>query len=165
MYVVRILENRPALSSYLSASLPEALRREIDLCPAQGMDPSQRADLLVISPDLTEQDIHPPACRAALVPGRLSPLAGEIPAEWAVSYGISPKDSLTLSSLGEDAISLALQREVVTLGGACLECQELCLAHGGHRAPLHVLACAGVQLMLGVPPEKVSLASQDSEAP
>lgn len=157
MYVVSILESRPVLSSFLSASLPESLRQEIDLCSAQGMGPGQQADLLVVSPDLAERDIHPPACRAVLVPGRLSPLARDIPAQWAVSYGISPKDSLTLSSLGEDAISLALQREVVTLGGSCLECQELCLPHGGHRAPMHVLACAGVQLMLGVPPEQVSV--------
>ena len=31
MYVVSILESRPALSRFLSASLPEALRQEIDL--------------------------------------------------------------------------------------------------------------------------------------
>ena len=164
MYVVSILESRPALSRFLSASLPEALRQEIDLRSAQGMGPEQKADLLVVSPDLAERDIRPPACRAALVPGRLSPLAGEIPAQWAVSYGISPKDSLTLSSLGEEAISLALQREVVTLGGSCLECQELCLPHGGHRAPMHVLACAGVQLMLGVPPDQVRVAPAAPQA-
>lgn len=157
MYLIGILESRPALSSYLSSSLPEGLRREVELCPVQALPPEQEADLLLISPDFSEKDLPTHACRAMLVPGRLSPLAGEIPAAWAVSYGISPKDSLTLSSLGEESMNLALQREVVTLTGDCLECQELHLSHGGYKAPMHVLACAGVQLMLGVPPEQVRL--------
>ncbi len=157
MYLVGILESRPALSTFLSGTLPEDLRQQVSLCPAGELPSGQTADLLVVSPDLAEKDVTPPACRALLVPGRLSPLAGDIPAAWAVSYGISSRDSLTLSSLGEEAISLALQREVVTLAGDCLECQELLLPRGGHTSPLHVLACAGVQLMLGVPPEEVSV--------
>ena len=64
---------------------------------------------------------------------------------------------LTLSSRGEEKMGLVLQREVVTLSGDCLGCQEFFLPRGDHVSPLYVLACAGVQLLLGVPPEEVEL--------
>lgn len=155
MYTIGIMESGRKLSRFLAQSLPERLREEIDLCAAENLPPDRETDLLVVAPDLQWEGGTAAPCRALLVPGRLSPLAGEVRADWAVSYGISAKDSLTLSSLGEEQICLALQREVVTLTGDCLECQELLLPRGGHTAPYHVLACAGIQLLLGVPPEEV----------
>ena len=162
MYTIGILESGSGLSSLLQRCLPADLLAEVTLCPAADLPAGDQPDLMVVSPDLREKEAAAPACRALLVPGRLSPLAGRIPANWAVSYGISPRDSLTLSSLGEDDICLSLQREVVTLTGDCLECQELVLPRGGHTSPLHVLACAGVQLLLGVPPEQVTVAGLES---
>lgn len=158
MVTIGILESGTGLSAFLADSLPENLRERVDLCPAACLPKGEKADLLVISPDLRrEEGSMPLSCRAMLVPGRLSPLAGEMSASWAVSYGMSPKDSLTLSSLGEERIGLVLQREVVTLGGDCLDCQEFFLPWGEHVSPLYVLACAGVQLLLGIPPEEVDV--------
>lgn len=162
MYTIGILESGPGLSSLLARCLPSYLLETVDLYPASQLPAGLPLDLLVISPDLKDKNVSPLDCRALLVPGRLSPLAGDIPADWAVSYGISPKDSLTFSSLGEEEICLALQREVVTLEGDCLERQELLLPRGGHTSPLHVLACAGVQLLLGVPPAEVEVRAKDT---
>ncbi len=157
LVTIGILESGTGLSACLAGSLPEHLRERVALCPAACLSREEEADLLVVSPDLRrEEGSLPLRCRALLVPGRLSPLAGELTAGWAVSYGMNPKDSLTLSSLGQEGMGLVLQREVLTLAGECLDCQEFFLSPGD-VPPLHVLACAGVQLMLGVPPEEVAV--------
>ncbi len=44
------------------------------------------------------------ACRTVLLPGSAGPLARHLKADRAVSYGPSPKDSITLSSLEGDRI-------------------------------------------------------------
>ena len=77
-----------------------------------------------------------------------------------MSYGLTPRDSLTLSSLGQDGLCLALQREVVTLAGRSLEPQETPLQGFAGVEPELVLAWAGVMLLVGVPVEK--LADHDS---
>lgn len=157
MYTIGILESGGGLSAFLTAHLPARLLEEADLCPAGSLAPEETLDLLVVSPDWTDGTTRVPPCRAMLVPGRLGELAEGLTAGWAVSFGISAKDSLTLSSLGEEAILLALQREVVTLTGQRLEPQEFSLVRQGHTSLCQVLACAGVQLLLGVPPEQVGL--------
>ena len=65
--------------------------------------------------------------------------------------------TLTFSSLGQDTLCLALQRELVTLSGDCLEPQEWPLPRQSQASPLFLLACAGLQLLLGVPPAEVRL--------
>lgn len=158
MVTIGILESGTGLSSFLAGHLPPDLRERVELCPAGCLPPGEAADLLVVSPDLRQEEERPPLrCRALLTPGRLSPLAGQLTAGWAVSYGLGPKDSLTVSSLGQERMGLVLQREVVTLEGACLDCQEFFLPRRGPEPPFYVLACAGVQLLLGVPPEQVAV--------
>ena len=90
----------------------------------------------------------------------MGPLAGDLEAGRVVSYGLTPRDSLTLSSLGQDGLCLALQREVVTLAGRSLEPQETPLRGFAGAEPELVLAWAGVMLLVGVPVEK--LASYDT---
>lgn len=94
-------------------------------------------------------------CRSVLLPGRAGPLSQLLRGEYAVSYGTSPKDTLTLSSLEGDQLCLSLQRELVTLEGAVVDRQELVLALPPQVSPLPVLAAAGALLMLGVPPERL----------
>ena len=158
MYTVAILEHRRRLSAFLSEALPEHIKNTIDLCPGGSLPRGEIADLLVIAPDFQKDDPPDIACGALLVPGYLSRLAGKVKTNQVVSYGISPKNSLTLSSLGEREICLAIQRELITLSGDCLPCQELLLPHGGCTAPYHLLACAGIQLLLDVPPQKITVA-------
>ena len=157
MYTIGILERAGGLSAFLAAHLPQSLLEEADLCPAGSLAPEEILDLLVVSPDLGQEVPSAPPCRAMLIPGRLGSLAGDLTAGWAVSFGLSPKDSLTLSSMGEDTICLALQREVITLTGARLDPQEFPLDRKNHTALCQILACVGVQLLLGIEPGEVSL--------
>ena len=83
------------------------------------------------------------------------PLARALNARQAVSYGTSPRDTLTFSSLEGDRLCLAVQRELVTLGGAVVEQQELVLPFSTGASPLPFLAAAGTLLLLGVPPEEL----------
>ena len=109
--------------------------------------------LLVVSPRAAEQGMPlPRQCRMALVPGALTvPLR----AASAVSYGASPRDSLTISSREGDRLWVALQREVVTVEGMVVERQEFPVTLPPGEEPLPVLAAAGALLLLGVPPEEV----------
>ena len=157
MYTVGILERTGGLSAFLAARLPQSLLDRADLCPAGSLAPGEVLDLLVVSPDWTGEDRRVPPCRAMLIPGRLAQLAEGLTASWAVSFGLSPKDTLTLSSLEEKTIHLALQREIVTLTGQRLDPQEFPLDRQDHTALCQVLACVGVQLLLGIEPGEVCL--------
>ena len=94
-------------------------------------------------------------CGTVLLPGTAGPLARALNARQAVSYGTSPRDTLTFSSLEGDRLCLAVQRELVTLGGVCREPQEIPLAPQGRADPLALLAWAGTLLLLGAPPARL----------
>jgi hypothetical protein len=65
-----------------------------------------------------------------------------------VTYGMSPKNTITLSSISEDTCVLALQRELVTIHGDILDRQEM-MIKGGLR-PDCLLAVVGTLLILGL---------------
>ena len=113
MYTMKILEREPALSHFLSAHLPPRWGRALSSAPAG------RADLVVVSPDLIQVPSAPTACRALLAPGSLAHLAGELSAAWVVSYGLTPRDTLTFSSLEQDTLCLALQTAWNPRNGPC----------------------------------------------
>ena len=73
----------------------------------------------------------------------------------AVSYGVSPRDSLTISSREENILWAALQRELVTVDGQVVERQEFPLTLRSGEEELSTLAAAGALLLLGVPPERL----------
>ena len=111
--------------------------------------------LLVVSPRAAEAGVPlPRQCRTVLLPGG----AGGLPlrAASAVSYGVSPRDSLTLSSREGDTLWAALQRELVTVDGRVVERQEFPLRLEPGAEELPSLAAAGALLLLGVPPEELS---------
>lgn len=111
-------------------------------------------DLLVVAPGATAwAGAGAISSRTVLLPGSAGPLARALRSSQAVSYGPSPKDTLTLSSLEGERICLALQREIVTLEGAVLERQELVLPFSPGGEPLPFLAVVGALLLLGVAPE------------
>ncbi len=66
-----------------------------------------------------------------------------------VSCGLSLKDVLTLSSIGDNSVMLALQKDIYTLDGALLERQDIPVAVSEHAEPEAVLAAAGALLLLG----------------
>ena len=95
----------------------------------------------------------PRQCRTVLLPGGMG---GVLPrAASAVSYGVSPRDSLTISSREGNTLWAALQREVVTVTGQVVERQEFPLVLDREGEELPALAAAGALLLLGVPLEEL----------
>lgn len=112
------------------------------------------ADVLVITSDaamlLREPSVHMP-CGILLFPGDHAPgceAAEGFEAGCIVTYGMSPKNTITLSSIGEESCVLALQRELMTVKGNVLERQEMCVK-GGMR-PDSLLAVVGALLLTGL---------------
>ena len=106
-------------------------------------------DLLVVSPGATGlAGAGALSCRTALLPGGRSALSRALPAGTVLSYGVSSRNTLTLSSLDELRASVAVQREFLSLDGRAVERQELVLPRD-NRSPDLLLAEAGAALLLG----------------
>lgn len=110
--------------------------------------------LLVVSPRAAVRGLRlPRQCRTALLPGGMG---GVLPqAASAVSYGTSPRDSITISSREGNTLWAALQRELVTVDGRVVERQEFPLSLKPGEEELPALASAGALLLLGVLPEEL----------
>ena len=123
----------------------EALDRAVAQICGAPVSVSGRPDLLIVSPALAD---CPPRrelrAAVALLPGRMA--APSLRARCAVTYGMSPRDTLTLSSFGPEGAVLAVQREVMTVSGAILERQELTIPGG--KDPERLLAVYGAMLLL-----------------
>ena len=112
--------------------------------------------LLVVSPRaVLEGRKLPRACRTVLLPGSGADALQGVRAASAVSYGPSPRDSLTISSREENQMWATLQREVVTLEGHVVERQEFPIPLVRRGEEMSALAAAGALLLLGVPPREV----------
>ncbi|MBP1737222.1 MAG: hypothetical protein H6Q60_1103 [Oscillospiraceae bacterium] len=112
----------------------------------------QRLKLLIISP--TAQGWAGASvleCGTVLLPGRAGSLLRAMHVESAVSYGPSAKDSITLSSMKDGHICIAVQRELVTVSGGLVERQELVLPFqaASEEDPERFLAVTGALLLLG----------------
>lgn len=155
---IGIWEKDEGVFRYVTESL-SALGRNADvLLPAR--HPAELTarplELLVISPGaIGWAGAEALNCRMVLLPGSAGPLARAFQAESAVSYGNSVKDTLTISSIEDDQLCVAIQRELVTVGGGVVEQQELVLPLPPAWEPLPYLAAVGTLLLLGVPAEKI----------
>ena len=118
-------------------------------CSHPGLLAGVELDLLVVAPDASGWAGAPAIlCRTALVPGGLSPLSRWLPPCRQVSYGMSPRDTVTLSSLYGGSAAIAVQREFLTLDGTPVEQGELVLPCP-HTSPEPVLVLAATALLLG----------------
>lgn len=112
----------------------------------------RRFDLLVVSPRASGwAGAGALCCRTALVPGGCSALTRLLPAGNAVSYGLAPSNTLTISGMDHRSAAVAVQREFVTLGGRAMERQELIFPYDG-GPPEPFLALAGAALLLDLRP-------------
>ena len=136
--------------------IEDSILRGLSAWPGQGQRVSaSHPALLVVSPRAAERGLPlPERCRTVLLPGGLA--GAPLRAASAVSYGVSPRDSLTISSREGGTLWVALQRELVTVDGQVVERQEFPLTLGPGEGELPALAAAGALLLLGVPPEKLS---------
>lgn len=147
MWQIGVWERADELSGWVArlVGAPYALVRS-------GSHPAQlagrRFDLLVVSP-LASGWAGAPAlrCVTALLPGSLSALTRQLPAQQAVSYGTGRSNTITLSSLKEGRAMVAVQREFSALGGVLVERQELPVPYRGEPPEL-LLALAGARLLL-----------------
>lgn len=106
-------------------------------------------DLLVVSPSATGwAGASALSCRMALLPGGLSTLTRALPVHMAVSYGTSPRNTLTLSGRSDGKAAVAIQREFLTLSGKSVERQELVLPCGDLPPDLFLVQ-VGTALLLG----------------
>lgn len=106
-------------------------------------------DLLVVSPRAVGwAGAAALLCQTVLLPGSAGPVAGSLRAARAVSYGLNPRDTLTVSSLNGERICVALQRGLIRLDGEVVEEQEIVLPYRG-QAPELILARVGLELLVG----------------
>lgn len=95
-------------------------------------------------------------CKILLVPGEYAVKAAEvINSGCFVSYGLSDRDSITLSSIEHGRAVLAIQRELVTLDQTVLDRQEVPVKFK-RMSPETLMALAGSLLILGVPAGELS---------
>lgn len=156
MDTVGIWSNSDLLADCLKDRLGERCRfvcgsHPADFAPAAlGGD----ADLLVVAPDAAGLAgltvLHP---RLALLPGGCVAACRRVQAASAVSYGLGSQNTLTLSSMEEGNVSVALQRELLTLSGRTVERQEWVLPiHRGVETADHLLCLVGALLLLDCDP-------------
>jgi len=89
-------------------------------------------------------------CRAAILPGTdCAALGSCLETPCAVTYGLSSRDTLTLSSLSGRQAVVALQREVVDLSGCCHERQEWTASIPPGVGRLQFLAAEAAKLLIG----------------
>ena len=113
-------------------------------------------DLLIVSPKSRCRAEKIVDSKCILLPGDLLDGHGEIESEYAISYGLSPRETITISSLNEECAVISLQRELVTLAGQVLEQQELPKIPLMNASPEHVMTVTGTLLLAGVPPENIN---------
>ena len=162
VYCVGFWETAPSLSAGLEGILA---RMGIQL--VRGRHPAQlaaaRLDLLAIAPDAAGwAGAGAISCRMVLLPGGTGAPAQGLRVPCAVSYGSSPRDSLTLSSLEGDRLCLAVQRELITLDGCVVDRQEIPLALPPGQSAQTVLARAGVLLLAGTAPARLAAALREN---
>ncbi len=117
-----------------------------------------KLDLLVVSPGATGwAGASSVNCRLLLLPGSAGPLSRGMKVEGAISYGAGAQNTITLSSLENETICLAIQRELVTIGGHIVDRQELVLPYvANSEGPELFLARIGALLLLDVSPETLA---------
>lgn len=103
-------------------------------------------DIIVISPGAAGIEPEEPVkCRLLLTPEKARAEFAE--AGCVVTYGMSGRSTLTISSIQDREDMIAVQREVPTVSGRIIERQEISVRGGGE--PERLLALEGTMLLLG----------------
>ena len=93
------------------------------------------ADLLIISPGAKPDTRRTLRAKCILMPGDLLNSFKAVESDYVISYGMSPRDTITASSISDDGVQISLQRELVTLKGEVVERQELPLVPSNALLP------------------------------
>jgi len=96
------------------------------------------------------------ACRSAVLYGEdACYFAESVISERVITYGMSPKDTVTVSS-AVDKMTLALQREIITLSGETVEMQEIGIPVETNSDPNRLMASVCIQILSGTKPTEIS---------
>lgn len=121
--------------------------------PAVGAD--QRPGLLVVAPEVCLAAWGKLECETVLLPGSATHQLSMLQARSAVSYGLSGRDTITMSSAEGRRLWVAVQRDLVRLDGTVLERQEFPIRIPEGEDELQTLALTGAMLLLGAEPEEM----------
>ena len=150
MWQIGVWEEEEGLRE-LAAELVGPERARIHSGNHPGLLTGEILDLLVVSPSAVgwagAAAIY---CRTVLLPDSAGLLARSLLADRAVSYGLSGRDTITLSSLEENRICVAVQREIIRLDGGLVERQELVLPRKETNSTELTLAQVGMRLLLEI---------------
>lgn len=117
----------------------------------------KKPELLVVSPAValgaksTKSSV---SCGYALLPGGHPKLLKAVKPECIVSYGMSDKDTISISGAGKRTVMLSVRRELPVMGGGVVEQQELRIDAGDMTNDM-VMAVKTAQLILGAQPESL----------
>lgn len=149
MWQIGVWEQNEGLGE-LAERLTEAGKAQVRKGNHPALLAGEPLDLLIISPSAVgwagAAAIY---CRTVLLPDSAGVLARSLLADRAVSYGLSGRDTITLSSLEEGKMCVSVQREIIRLDGSLVERQELILDRAEEQSPELLLAQVGVCLLLG----------------
>lgn len=129
---------------------PLTIRNRFRLVPA-APGAVLRCGLLVVSPTWhCDGKVVDAVCRILLTPTGTAGLFRRLETDWVVSFGPSPQDSVSFSSLEPGALMLSVRREVPTLSGGLLDMQDIPVRCPEGAVPEEALAAgAAVLLALG----------------
>jgi len=154
MWQIGVWEQGEGLADRISA-LAEGCHALVRACSHPALLAGVALDLLVVSPGAVGwAGAISLSCKRALLPGGLSALTRALPTADILSYGPSPKNTITLSGLNEGHAAVAIQREFPDLNGISVERQELVLPFDGTTTPDLFLAQVGTALLLGRLPKR-----------
>lgn len=118
------------------------------LAEVAGMEP----ELIVVSPKAGREmglSTLPAGCRGAVLPEKLPQTGGAV-----ASYGMSGRDTVSLSSNCGPGRMLCIGGGMTTLGGASIDQQELVVMPRGMTDD-ELLAVSAAEMLLGLPPEEL----------
>ncbi|NLO47788.1 MAG: hypothetical protein GX111_05645 [Clostridiales bacterium] len=114
-------------------------------------------DLLIISPNAHFTKKTDLSAKCILLPGTLLDSLNGVESDYVITYGMSPRDTVTASSISDDGIVITLQRELVTLSGEILERQDLPKMPLRLPPPEKMMVVISALLLIGVPPDTISI--------
>lgn len=151
MSVVAIIEEKGGrLSETIRSALRKDAKGNVTLAGEPALKSGVSPQLIVLSRKAPNMMSYSPHCRVLLTPG--CPATLGIRADCLVSYGMSERSSITLSSIEADSLILTLQRELMTIDGEILDRQDIALRPLHGISPGDMLAASGALLLLGLNP-------------
>ena len=112
---------------------------------------NRRWDLVAVAPNAELS--HAVDCCCLLLPEDAS-LPEGIKADWAVTYGLSGRSSLSAASLMGPGTVISVQREIRLPCGGFIDKQDIVLPHAEGDS-MQLLWQAGLELMTGTLPEEL----------